>query len=193
MATLMTVPSLVGKKTYLRPATAEDIQQTEHWFLVQDPTLLDNRPRAIHTAAEAAESFKKAGRSTEHEEFVVARKDNPTPIGRIRYFDYNPMISAAELRLLIDPEFVRKGFGSEALHLLISYLFDERSLLKVYGEIASFNQPAIGLVERFGFRRDGVLRRHHFHAGELHDRYLYSLLQYEYERPRWLLKPPHRR
>ncbi|HQL24078.1 MAG TPA: GNAT family protein [candidate division Zixibacteria bacterium] len=72
-----------------------------------------------------------------------------------------------------------KGYASDAMGVLCRYLFKFRGLNKVHAQTAEFNKGAIRLLGKLGFKRDGVLRDHYYHAGEFHAGYIYSLLAFE--------------
>ena len=65
---------------------------------------------------------------------------------------------------------------AKALNSFCACLFQTFGLNKVYAQTGAFNQASVRLLERTGFRRDGVLRQHHPWNGVLWDDYLYSLL-----------------
>jgi RimJ/RimL family protein N-acetyltransferase len=174
-----TPPGLVGKNVYLRPATAEDVANTYHWHLMSDPALQSSRPHAFLTAAEAAENYRKKEKTADEQLFVIVALKEKTPVGVIRYFNWNNLNRSAELGLLTDPDQRRKGHGHEAVRLLARYLFQMRDLNKVHAQTSSLNKAAVGLLEKAGFKRDGVLRHQFFYNGEFHDGYIYSLLRFE--------------
>ena len=115
-------PNLVGKNIYLRPATAEDVANTYHWFLMSDPAMQTCRPHPFRTAAEAAEDYKKTEKTTERQLFVIARQKDKQPVGIVRYFNWNGLNRSVELGMLVDPEEQRKGHGLEALRLLSPHM-----------------------------------------------------------------------
>jgi len=172
-------PSLVGSKIYLRPTTPEDIANMYPWFLRCEPQSMSCRPRKLPTSAELVESFTKREKSTEEEDFTVCRLNDSAPVGRIRFFGVNTLNRSAELGLLIDPDEHHHGYGSEAMQVLIRYLFKYRGLNKVHAQTAGFNKAAIGMLEKLGFKRDGTLRDHYFYDQAFHAGYVYSLLLYE--------------
>lgn len=177
----LTAPSLVGDKIYLRPATAEDIANTYHWTMLSEPQHLSCRPRTLLTAAEAAENFRKTERMADRQSFMIIHQADNMPIGRINFFDLNPLNRSAEFGLLIDPDERRKGHAKEATRLLLRYLFKQLGLNKVHAQTCATNAPAVKLLESLGFKRDGVLRRHYFIDGEFQDGYIYSRLAFEGE------------
>ncbi len=173
-----TMPSLVGKKVYLRPATSDDVVNAHHWFMQSEPQAQCCSPLPFQTSSQAAEAFRNSG-SDDRQLLTIVVKENKTPVGQISFFDFNSLNLSAALGLIIDPDQRRKGFAGEAAKLLIKYLFRYRNLNKVYAETADFNKEAIALLESVGFKKDGTLRQHYYYNGEYHDRLIYSLLRFE--------------
>ena len=177
-----TPPDLVGKNVYLRPATAKDVANTYHWFLLTDPATRSCRPLPFTTAAEAAEAYQKREPTIDRQLFVIVRQKDNVPVGLIRFFDMNLLNRSTELGLIVDPDERKKGHAFEAARLLIRYLIKVRDINKVYAQTSALNEGAVALLEKAGFKRDGTLRHHYYYDGELHDGYVYSLLQFEFER-----------
>lgn len=175
-----TAPDLVGEKIYLRPATAEDIANTYHWLLLSDPWSRTCRPIPYRTAAQVGEAFKKRDASPYEQPFMVIRKKDNVPVGKVSFFDFNTQNRSAELGLIVDPDERENGYGLAALRLLCRHLFKTRGLNKVYAQTASFNKAAQGLMKKAGFKLDGTLRHHYFYEGEYYDGLVYSLLAFEF-------------
>ena len=175
-----TVPSLVGETIYLRPATAEDIANTHHWQQLSELQSLSCRPMTFWTAAEVAENFKKQERTVSQQQFMIVRKSDNIAVGRINFFDLNTQNRSTELGLLVDPDERKKGYALEATRLLCRYLFKYRGLNKVHAQTAEFNDAAKKLLQKAGFKKDGVLRKHYFWQGEFHDGLIYSILAFEF-------------
>jgi predicted GNAT family acetyltransferase len=157
-----TPPDLVGKTVYLRPATAEDVANTHHWYLMSDPAAQSSRAHAFLTAADAAENYRKKERSADIQLFVIVALKEKTPVG-----------------VLADPDKRRQGYTLEGVRLLTRYLFQMRDLNKVFANTSSLNKAAVGLLEKAGFKRDATFRHQYFYNGEFHDGYQYSLLRFE--------------
>jgi RimJ/RimL family protein N-acetyltransferase len=174
-----TSPSLVGDKVFLKPTTPDDEVNTLHWTMLSEPQSLSCRPWVFRTASEVAEAMKKAEKNTSRQRFVALRKDDRTPVAKVTYFDMNTLNRTAELGLIVDPDEQRKGYGADALKVLVSYLFLNRGLNKVYAQTAQFNPGAQALMESLGFKKDATLRDHYFYRGEFHHGLIYSLLQFE--------------
>jgi RimJ/RimL family protein N-acetyltransferase len=73
-----------------------------------------------------------------------------------------------------------KGYGSEAVALLLNYLFRELRYQKAVAHVYSFNEPSIRLHERLGFVREGQLRRMIYTNGRYFDDILFGMTAEEF-------------
>jgi UDP-4-amino-4,6-dideoxy-N-acetyl-beta-L-altrosamine N-acetyltransferase len=75
----------------------------------------------------------------------------------LTYIDWKN--SRAEVSIYIgDKKYKGKGYGTDTLKTLMDYGFRELNLHMLFGEIFEYNKANIGLFEKCGFKRDGVLR-----------------------------------
>jgi RimJ/RimL family protein N-acetyltransferase len=74
-----------------------------------------------------------------------------------------------------------QGYGSEALALTLRYAFDELNLHRVQLTVLAYNERAIALYKRCGFRQEGVFREFGLRDGRRYDMYLYGLLSTEWQ------------
>jgi RimJ/RimL family protein N-acetyltransferase len=77
-----------------------------------------------------------------------------------------------------------KGFGWDAMTLLLKFAFHELNLYRVQLTVFSYNERARSLYERLGFTREGVFREHLARDGSRHDMILYGMLRSEWEQQR---------
>lgn len=73
-----------------------------------------------------------------------------------------------------------KGYGYEAMQLVLGYAFRELNLHRVQLTVFDYNERAIALYEKMGFRREGVWREWGQRDGKRFDVYLYGLLSSEW-------------
>ena len=67
--------------------------------------------------------------------------------------------------------------GSRAFALLRDYLLENFPLVRREADTDVDNIAAQKMLERCGFRAEGVLRKYRFHHGSYHDSYLYSYIR----------------
>jgi RimJ/RimL family protein N-acetyltransferase len=174
-----TAPSLVGKKLYLKRATADDIANTHHWTVMDEPQFHSFDPVPLLTAGEASAAYKNADSEAGQTFMIVTLKENTT-VGRISFSELNWLNRSTRLGLLIDPDERKNDHGPEAVRLLCNYLFRYRGLNKVWAEVSQLNEELKTDLVAAGFHLDGTLRQHHFFRGEYHDVDIYSLLLFEF-------------
>ncbi len=79
------------------------------------------------------------------------------------------------------PEDRRKGYGSQALSMLLRYAFGELNLYRVTAVTPAYNEGAIHLFQKFGFLEE-VRRRKAIHRdGQLWDLVSFGLLNTEWQ------------
>lgn len=176
---LPTIPALIGKEVYLRPAEPADYELTYRWFLISDPQTQSCHQMRLATPADAAERMRLRETSKDEGDFIIVTIEENEPVGKLKYFNMNMLNRSAELGYIVAPEARDKGYGKEGMRLLISYLFTQMNLNKVYAQTGSFNKPSIKLLESLDFKLDATLRQHHLYDGDLYDDLIYSLLKFE--------------
>ncbi len=94
----------------------------------------------------------------------------------------------AEVFIYLAAEHRGKGFGKDAMALLLDYAFGELRLNRVAAKVLSSNAPGVKLFEALGFIREGILREAAYRGGRYQDVYLYAILRSD-----WCLKLNMRR
>ena len=74
------------------------------------------------------------------------------------------------------------GYGKEAFKLTIEFGFEELNFHRIYLTVLEYNEPAIKLYEKLGFKREGVYREFIHRDGKRYDMYLYGILRPEWEK-----------
>lgn len=74
-----------------------------------------------------------------------------------------------------------KGYGYEAVRLLLDFAFSELNLHRVQLTVFNYNEPAIHLYEKLGFKAEGIYRECLHRDGQRHDMILYGILRREWE------------
>ncbi|NPV88378.1 GNAT family N-acetyltransferase [Coprothermobacteraceae bacterium] len=88
--------------------------------------------------------------------------------------------SKAEVGIFLGKQYWGFGYGTDALRVLVSFVFDEMNMHKVYLRVYSFNERAIQVYKSLGFKVDGVLRDNVFRDGQYHDELEMSVLRNEW-------------
>lgn len=87
----------------------------------------------------------------------------------------------AEIGYTIASPHQGNGYGTEAVRLLLGYLFAARGKHRVTASCDPRNTASIKLLERVGMRREGHLRESSRFGGEWADDLLFALLDHEWD------------
>ncbi|MBL4930350.1 GNAT family N-acetyltransferase [Clostridium paridis] len=114
--------------------------------------------------------------------YVLVEEKTNKPLGRISLFDFNKRNHSAEFGYYLPKVYRGKGLGKILLSDLLKTIWeqDELNLNKVYATTSSNNIASIKLLEKFGFKLDGVLREHYWINDARYNQLIYSMLKYEW-------------
>ena len=79
-----------------------------------------------------------------------------------------------------DVAYHSKGYGTDAMKVLVRFIFEQMNINKVKLEVYSFNKRAISCYEKVGFQVEGVLKEEIFRNGKYHDIIEMSIFKRDY-------------
>jgi RimJ/RimL family protein N-acetyltransferase len=104
-------------------------------------------------------------------------------IGNVEISAIDWRIGKAEVGIFIgDHRFRGRGFGEDAMRTLLRFAFDEMRLHRLSTRVLEYNERALRLFERCGFRREGRERDGHYLGGRHWDVIHLGLLEKEHRR-----------
>ena len=137
-----------------------------------------------------SEFEKTFGSEDKHElkDFFIEKKDG-TKVGVITHFYVlHPAGRLLEIGYAILPSERGKGYCSEAVKIMVDYLFLSQDTMRIQATTDAGNLASQKVLERVGFKREGTLRKCGFLRGEWRDDILHSILREEWKEPRILTK-----
>jgi RimJ/RimL family protein N-acetyltransferase len=177
----MVLAVLEGRNVNLRIMEREDLSFYVKW--VNDPSFFgEYNPLEQAAKAEVEKSFDTA--PPERRRFFVEKKDG-TKIGVVGVFKAGALW---EIGFTLIPSERGKGYGPEAVTIMVDYLFLSRDLVRIQATTDLRNKASQSLLEKIGFKREGTLRKSYFVRGEWTDCHLYSILREEWKEPKILTK-----
>lgn len=75
----------------------------------------------------------------------------------------------------------RKGYGTQALRMLLRFAFAELNLFRVTAFVPEYNDGAMALLQKFGFVQEVCRRKSLERDGRRWDLYVYGLLRDEWQ------------
>jgi RimJ/RimL family protein N-acetyltransferase len=171
---------LKGERIRLREYKDDYIPMAKEF--INDPEVCLNLNPQIPfpiSLKEEKEWFEKQRKDDNNHNFAIVTLDEEKYIGGINDFDWKN--SVATVGIFIGAEKYRnKGYGTEAMGILLDFIFNQVNVNKVMLEVFSFNKRAISSYKKNGFVEEGRLRENVFRNGEYHDEVLMGLLRREY-------------
>jgi len=176
---------LEGKTVNLRVVEKEDLLLVTEWF--NNPELGGEYFSPIQrTRTEMEKSFESS--PSEIRRFIIEKKDG-TKIGFIQHFNVqNPMGKIVEVGYALVQSERRKGYCSEATTLMVDYLFLSKDIVRVQAYTNVRNVGSQKVLEKVGFKKEGIIRKSGFNRGKWEDECLYSILREEWKEPKILTK-----
>jgi ribosomal-protein-alanine N-acetyltransferase len=114
--------------------------------------------------------------------FLIQKKDG-TPVGTISYFKSK---DCTGIGYMLVPEERCKGYGSEAVQMMVDYLFLHKDIVRIQAETHPDNLGSQRVLEKAGFSKEGLIRRSFFSRGVYRDTAMWSILREEWKEPKIL-------
>ncbi|MBB4826752.1 RimJ/RimL family protein N-acetyltransferase [Sporosarcina luteola] len=170
------------KRVRLRKMEVEDILTYHRWRNDMEVMISTNPALDLYSSQETEEFVNGVilG-STDGKSYMIVDRLSDQTIGITSLIHIDMKNRNAECIIDIgEKEFHGKGYGREALTLLLDYAFQEMNLHRVSLRVFSFNKKAISLYEKIGFQHEGASREALFRNGGWHDICHMGILQDEY-------------
>lgn len=135
----------------------------------------------IEQAEDIIKSFKTGFENNRSMRWGIVIKDTGAFIGTVGLNNMQIGNKKAEIGFEIHPDYWSSGYTSEAAQAVIRYAFEELHLFRMGAVTFLENKASIGLLEKMGFIKEGILRGFIYQNGVSNDTNVFSLLQPEWE------------
>ena len=181
-------PYIIGKKIYLRGIEKDDLSgNMSQW---------PNDPEITHYMVMGAvpnsgviycswntleEEYEQLRQSENDVVFAIVDKESDKLMGIIGLYGISWIPRLAELRIVIgEKDYWGKGYGTEAIKLVVEYAFDKLNLNNVYLGANAEHKRAIKAYKNAGFVEEGILRKVQYRNSKYYDAVRMSILREEY-------------
>lgn len=114
-------------------------------------------------------------------DFLIFSKESNKAVGEVVIDDIYRNNRSANIRIAINrKEDFNKGYGSEAMILALNYGFGMLNLHRIELEAFLYNERAIHVYEKIGFKREGIKRDCCFYNHKYYDMVIMSVLEDEF-------------
>ena len=167
---------MVGENIKLRALEPDDISflyiienDVDNWKISETKI-----PFSKYLLHEYLENIDQDITKTSQLRLVIQELETGDSLGIIDLFDFDSIHKKCGIGLIINSEERKKGLGTEALNLLISYCKNTLNLHQLYCDIQSENSDSISFFEKNGFLKTGVKKDWNLRADKYSDVYFYQ-------------------
>jgi RimJ/RimL family protein N-acetyltransferase len=126
--------------------------------------------------------FKEPDTAHEFTTLLIERNEDKAKLGIAVHYFAHPILRNIEVGFQIwDKKERNKGYATEALKLLIEYLFTTKNITRIQATTHTKNIAAQHVLEKCGFKKEGCQRKAIFTNGEFQDTYIYRILREEWK------------
>ena len=101
-------------------------------------------------------------------------------IGKCILFQFDQKNHRAEIGYILNRDYWRQGLMQQALGAVINFAFDTLKLHRIEADVDTENAGSLGVLEKLGFKREGLFRERWFVYDEWQDSVMLSLLKQDW-------------
>jgi ribosomal-protein-alanine N-acetyltransferase len=123
------------------------------------------RPRRFYTVktqrAYLRDKLKLFQEGKEYRFYIFKKSDAAKIIGAIELMNIvRGVFLSCHLGYGLDKDEINKGYMTEALNAVIRFVFDKVKLHRIEANVMPRNKPSIRIVEKLGFKNEGLARKY---------------------------------
>ena len=178
---------LSARDLYLRPSNTTDAESM--FAMLSDPQSMkywsDQPIKDLDAAVEVLNKDLESDAQGNSMCWAVCLNGQDKMIGKCILFQFSQQNHRAEIGYILNREYWRKGLMYQALEAVIDFAFNTLKLHRIEADVDMENAGSLGLLEKLGFRREGLFRERWFVYNEWQDSVMLGLLKQD-----WLSKKP---
>jgi RimJ/RimL family protein N-acetyltransferase len=173
---------LVGERVRLRATRDADLPLLAAWMT--DPAIRITQSRSMLPNSETVAREFIAGWSTNKGSdagfSIETLADEPGLVGHIGLFGAEVKDRCGTIGIFLGRPFLGRGYGTDAVRVIVGYGFRELSLHRIQLDVSAFNPRGIAAYRKAGFVEEGRRREAVRHEGRWYDEVTMSILANEW-------------
>jgi ribosomal-protein-alanine N-acetyltransferase len=169
---------LEGKLVNLRVMEKEDLSLLKEWR-----NNLEFTGQYQSISQETMKDLEKQYSDLVDEKWFFIMKKDGTKIGII---SHKPVFKIQEIGSALLPSERGKGYCSEAVKIMVDYLFLSKDIPRIQAHTNARNLAAQKVLENAGFKKEGTFRKEYFVRGEWRDSCIFTILREDWKEPKIL-------
>lgn len=170
---------LVGEKCYLSPLNPDDVETFTAWL--NDLEVTRNLGLATQNVTLVTEKAALERLAQDRHIYAIVDLKTDEMIGDLGLSDVDHVSRHCGIGIAIgNKQYWGKGYGAEAMRLLLGYAFDYLNMNNIMLNVYEFNERAYACYKKVGFKEIGRRRKAVFRDGQFHDVIFMDMLADEF-------------
>ena len=170
---------LKGKKVVLREQREEDAKFFAYWF--NQPRIMFQCGFTEKTDEETEKKYINEYHQTDDCDWYTITTPDGNIIGETGLLRMFPAWHQTDLTIIIpDPEKQHKGYGTEAVSMMLDLAFYRYQMNRVSIGVVGLNTEALEFYKKIGFKQEGVMEQGYYYDGEYSDFIMMRILRSEW-------------
>jgi len=175
---------LEGMRVRLAPLERRHIDLFLKWF--NDPEIMQYitmyKPMTRDMEEEWFENLKHKEDSVYFSIKIIDEENSDKVIGNCAIQNINCKNRACSCGITIgEKNYQNKGYGTEAMELLVDYGFNTLNMNRIELSVYEFNSRAFKTYQKVGFVEEGRKRQARYHNGKYQDEIIMAVLREDWE------------
>lgn len=172
----------MSKRIYLRAFEPDDYKTIIKWRRDDEINSMLGGVKYFFSEANEKKWVLNAIEDTNSIKLAICLLDGDEHIGNVYITDINYINRSCHSHIFIGKkEYWGNGYASEALKLMIDFMFNERGMNRIVANVLENNIASIKMHEKCGYRQEGLLRQAIFKNGHFQNQVVLALLKEDYK------------
>ncbi len=159
------------------------LNDSERYFMLMSDKLVneylsdEDIPKSLNESSEEVRFWGGLFYRKQSVFWAIAESEKQNLIGTIGFNSWNIYNMRAEISYDLMPDYWRKGIMTKTLSNVVSFAFQKMGINRIEAKTMLNNVASQKLLEKIGFKREGILREYRIIREVPSDVLLYSLIQ----------------
>lgn len=169
-----------GKSIILREQREEDAPFFAYWF--NQPEIMFQCGFEKPTDEEEVKTYINVYHRSEDSLWFTITDLEGNILGETGLLRMFPAWHCTDLTLIIpDPKMQHKGYGTEAIRIMLNIAFNEYEMNRVAVGVVGLNSNALAFYRKIGFKQEGIQEQGYFYNNEYSDFIMMRILRSEWK------------
>jgi len=168
-----------GKHVILREQREEDARFYAYWY--SQPQVMFQCGFTEPTDEEKEKAAINRNHKSEDSVWFTITDLDGNPIGETGLLRMWPEWHCTDLTIIIpDPEMQHKGYGTEAIRIMLDMAFGKYEMNRVAIGVVGLNTDALAFYRKIGFKQEGIQEQGYYYNNEYSDFIMMRILRQEW-------------